>query len=277
LATIRKKLGKLSNGIATLLFTSMLADFAFSQECSATSDYLSDLKRFELALRKDLDYSCLIDYPSINKKIRTYQLVDIRSVTGSAIVDAWTIPVDELKHKNFLVNRSLLLLGDGFSRVSLASDCAMLKKAGFTDVKMLIGGAPRWYQVSTRKKLTHSPQFVSARNLIVEYFNGRISIISASNQVSERLKKIGITRFSTLDRDHFSAVSDLVISTSNGGFDPVVYIGDSQSHFDINNQQPMQNLYQLQGGIDALAAQLNNDVLVEKSRVASQGYSFCAK
>lgn len=278
LAAIRFKFATLNaRKLSVWLLISMLGDLAYSQECPATSDYLSDLKRFESALRKDLDYSCLTDYPSISKKIKTYQLIDIRPVVNSAIEHAWTIPVDELKHKHFLRDRSLLLLGHGFSRVSLASDCAVLKKAGFINVKMLVGGEPQWRQVSTRKNSVQSPQAVSARDLIVEYFNGRVSIISASSQVSEKLKKIGITRFNTLERNQFSAVSDLVVSTSNGGFDPVVYIGDPQSHLDFNKQHSMPNLYQLQGGVDALAAQLSSDALVEASRVASQGYSFCAK
>lgn len=72
-------------------------------------------------------------------------------------------------------------------------------------------------------------------------------------------------------------MSDLAVSTSNGGFDPVVHIGDSQHHLNFNKQHILPNLYQLQGGIDALVAQLNNDVLVEASRETPQGIPFCAK
>jgi rhodanese-related sulfurtransferase len=245
--------------------------------CTAPTEYLSILDRLAVSLRVEQDYSCLTNYPSISQKIKTYQLVDIRKNPDSQIEHAWIIPTDELKHKAFLNNRPLLLLNDGFSRVSLASDCALLKKAGFTDVKMLIGGAPQWRQATLKTKTRTIPQFVSPRNVVTEYFNGRVSIISASEKVSEKLKKIGITKFATLGSDQFSVVSDLVVSTSNGGFDPVVYIGDSQSKLDFNNQQTLPNLYQLQGGIDGLVAQLNNDVLVEAAREAPQGIPFCAK
>lgn len=261
--------------IITLI--SARAVWADSSACPASTDYISELKRYALSLRVEQDYSCLTNYPSISPKIKSYQLVDIRKNPDFQIDQAWIIPPEELKHKDFLINRPLLLLGDGFSRVSLASDCALLKKAGFTNVKMLIGGAPLWRQTSVKTKHPITPQSVSARNLITEYFNGRVSIISASEKISEKLKKIGMTKIATLAGDQHSVVSDLVISTSNGGFDPVVYIGDSQSPLNLKNQETLPNLYQLEGGIDALVAQLNRDVMVEASREAPQGIPFCAK
>ena len=251
--------------------------WATPSQCAAPPEFLSELKRFALSLRVEQDYSCLINYPSISSKIKTYQLVDIRKSPDFQIEQAWVIPMDELKHKTFLINRPLLLLGDGFSRVSLASDCALLKKAGFTNVKMLIGGAPLWRQASVKAKYPTTLQFVSARNLITEYFNGRVSIVSASEKISEKLNNIGFTKFHTLGDNQFSAVSDLVVGTSNGGFDPVVYVGDSRSELDFSRQNALPNLYQLQGGIDALVAQLNSDVLVEASREVPQGVPFCAK
>jgi rhodanese-related sulfurtransferase len=272
-----RALVKHSASVFIITLISMHGAWAEPLDCPASTTYLSELKRFALSLRVEQDYSCLTNYPSISQKIKTYQLVDIRKNPDYQIEQAWIIPTDELKHKTFLNNRSLLLLNDGFSRVSLASDCALLKKAGFTDVKMLIGGAPQWRQASLKTKNRAIPQSVSPRNVITEYFNGRVSIISASEKVSEKLKKIGITKFAALGSDQFSVVSDLVVSTSNGGFDPVVYIGDSQSKLDFNNQQILPNLYQLQGGIDGLVAQLNNDILVEAAREAPQGIPFCAK
>jgi len=251
--------------------------WASPSQCAAPSDYLSELKRFALSLRVEQDYSCLTNYPSIAPKLKAYQLVDIRNRLDFPIDGAWIIPTYELKHKIFLHHRHLLLLGDGFSRVGLASDCALLKKAGFTHVKMLIGGAPLWRQASVKGKQTITPQFVSARDLITEYFNGRASIISASEKISEKLKSLGFRKFHTLGSNQFSAVSDLVVGTSNGGFDPVVYIDDSQSRLDVSHQHILPNFYQLQGGIDALVAQLNSDVLVEASRAAPQGIPFCAK
>lgn len=263
-----------------LSFITLLGSFkvwAAPSQCKASPEYLSELKRFALSLRVEQDYSCLTNYPSISSKIKTYQLVDIRKSPDFQIEQAWVIPTDELKHKTFLTNRPLLLLGDSFSRVNLAFDCALLKKAGFTNVKMLIGGAPLWRQASVKAKRPATQQFVSARNLITEYFNGRVSIVSVSEDISEKLKKIGFTKFHTLGSNQFSAVSDLVVGTSNGGFDPVVYIGDSQSQLDFAHQHALPNLYQLQGGIDALVAQLNSDLLVEASREAPQGKPFCAK
>lgn len=251
--------------------------WAGSMDCPASTDYLSEIKRFALSRRIEQDYSCLTDYPSIANKLRQYQLIDVRKTPNFQVEQAWVISTGELRHKTFLINRPLLLLNDGFSRVNLASDCALLKKAGFTDVKMLIGGASLWRQASIKKQPPQTPQFVSARNFIAEYFNGRVSIISASEKISEKLKKIGFNTFTTLNNNNFSIVSDLVVRTSNDGFDPVVYIGDSQSQLDFKNQQNLQNLYQLQGGVDELIAQLNNDVLVEISRKIPQGIPFCAK
>src|SRR5690606_5802530 len=106
---------------------------------------------------------------------------------------------------------------------------------------------------------------------------GRVSIVAASKEISEKLKKIGFIKFRTLRDSQFSEVSDLVVGASNGGFDPVVYIGDSKSLLDLSLLHTLPNLYQLQGGIDSLVVQLNSDILVEASREAPQGNPFCAK
>lgn len=270
-------------GLLTRLIVGLLAllslknnIWAASSECPASADFLLELKRFS-AFASDQDYSCLTNYPSISQKINDYQLVDIRKTPDFRIDHAWTISTDELKHKAFLKDRALLLLNDGFSRVELAADCAQLKKKGFTNVKFLVGGAPQWRQSLPKNKLSHSFQFVSAQGLIKEYFNGRVLIISASEKISKKLIEVGITKFSTLDKNSISEVSDLAIYGSGGGFDPVVYVGDSELQVDFEDKHLFQNIYLLQGGIDALIAQSNKDFLIDTARNASQEISFCAK
>ena len=271
--------GQLVKRIALSLMASLCSFNVWANlwQCTASPDYISETNRFAGALRVEQDYSCLTSYPDISSKIKTFQIVDIRKNPTFQIEHSWRIPTSDLKHKTFLAKRPLLLLGEGFSRVDLASDCALLKKAGFTNVKMLIGGAPLWRQVSVKVKPTATKQFASARELITEHSSGRVIIISLSKNVSEKLRNLGITQFYTTSGNDFSEITDIVVDHSNGGFDAVVYIGDSQSTLIYKDQRALPNLYELQGGIDELVAQLNRDVAFESSRKAPKENSFCAK
>ncbi len=245
-------------------------------ECAASPEYLSKLERFFGSNKPAQDYSCLTNYPTIAKNIKSYQLIDIRNNPDTSIKDTWNIPGDELKLQEFLANRSLLLLDEGFSRVQQATACAKLKKAGFVSVKILIGGIAQWNSINT-KKPKPKKQSVSAADFIYEYFNGRVSVIAATETVSSELKALGFSEHRLLPANNFSNVADIVIGASDGGYDPVVYIGTPADSAQLEFNQHLPNLYFLQGGVESLVAQLRRDQLIEYSRTKPQEVPFCAK
>lgn len=245
-------------------------------ECAASPEYISRLQNFFSSQKGPQDYSCLTNYPSIAKNIKNYQLVDVRKNTDASIVDAWVIPVDELKLKSFLSNRPLLLLSEGFSRAEQATACATLKKAGFTSVKILIGGLPQWKTVTSKNPL-QTIQTVQANDVIHEYFNGRVSIVAATESISAELKEIGFSEHRVLPSNTFPLLADIVITSSNGGYDPVVYIGSPDDFNQLEFNQQLTNLYILQGGISSLITQLRRDQLIGLSRDKPQEIPFCAQ
>ncbi len=252
------------------------ADSPANSECAAPSDYLSKLQRFFSSNKPVQDYSCLTNYPAISKNIKTYQLIDVRANPEISIKDAWNISLDELKLKSFLSDRPLLLLDDGFSRVQQATTCATLKKAGFTSVKILVGGVDQW-QSAIVKKPKLVPQFISANDFTYEYFNGRISVVAATESVSSQLKELGFSEHRLLAANKFSNLAEIVISSSGGGYDPVVYIGTPGDFRQLEFNQHFSNLYFLQGGMDSLLAQLKRDQLIDYARTKPQEIPFCAK
>lgn len=245
-------------------------------ECAASSDYLSKLQQLFSSNKAVLDYSCLTNFAAISKNINTYQLIDTRTNPETLIKGAWNIPVDELKLKDFLSKRPLLLLGEGFSRVEQATACATLKKAGFTSIKILVGGYPHWEDIA-RKKPIPTTQRVSANEFIYEYFNGRVVMVAATKTISAQLKEIGFSDHHVLPENKFSDLGDIVIGSSGGGYDPVVYIGTPADVNQLEVNQNFSNLYILQGGLNSLVAQLRQDQRIEHSRTKSQDVTFCAK
>lgn len=262
--------------LSTSVCVSANPDTAQSSECAASDDYLSKLQRFFGKTKPVQDYSCLTNFPAIAKNIKDYQLVDTRNNPDIPVQDAWNIPVNELKLKDFLGTRSLLLLDEGFSRAQQATTCATLKKAGFTSVKILVGGIPQWQNVNT-KKPKPAAQFISASDFIHEFFNGRVSVVAATEASSLQLKELGFSEHHLLAANKFSYLSETVISSSSGGYDPVVYIGTPADFKQLEFNQHFSNLYFLQGGVDSLAAQLRRDQLIEYTRTKPQETSFCAK
>ncbi|ACE85260.1 rhodanese-like domain-containing protein [Cellvibrio japonicus] len=245
-------------------------------ECAASPEYLSKFERFFKSRGVSHDYSCLTDFPTISKNLKRYQLVDIRTNPVIPLKDSWNISVDELKLKDFLANRPLLLLDEGFSRVQQASICTTLKQAGFTSVKILVGGIPQWYN-ATHRKTAQRNQFVSAKDVVYEYFNGRILLVAATAAISRQLEELGFDEHKTLETNKFSELSNIVVSSSNGGYDPVVYLGtkDDLNALDINQYLP--NLYILNDGPKALLSQLRHNKLIDYARNAPQEVNFCAQ
>lgn len=256
-----------------------LANGAIASQCVASQEYLTELKRYGTSLHIDKDFSCLTDLPSLGQKLSLFQIIDTRSQAssfGKISKDAWIMPVSELKHKSFLIRKPLLLIGDGFSRASAANDCAILKKSGFSRVKILVGGVDVWKSVKATTHQNHEIiDAVSAQQLILEYFNSRVSIIAMSTTVASKLTEMGITKFYTLENSD-QQIGDIVLTKSNNGFDPVVIVNENDN-YPPKISTKFHNLYQLAGGIGALRQQLNGNLWINHNRTDVPRSYVCGK
>lgn len=262
--------------IFCLLLTSKytLAANIFNK-CPASPEYLADLANYKNTIKLDQDFSCLTDFPSIQQKISHYQLVDIRPgdlVNNDSTI--WKLDVNQLKHKDYLQHKKLLLLGDDFSRVKAANDCYNLKKQGFDQVKILVGGFNIWDSYNSKQTYTRASQKVTARNFIHEFFNGTVTVAVSDKNIATNLSALGIDNYLIDSHSLFHNLTDLIVNKTMNGYFPLVYIGDTASLNDTKlNHYP--NFYYLEGGFDALQAQLKTDVMTDMSRYDLLNVAAC--
>lgn len=262
--------------IFCLLLTSKysLATDVFNK-CAASPEYLADLVNYKNAIKLDQDFSCLTDFPSIQQKISHYQPLDIRPgdlVNNDSTI--WKLDINQLKHKDYLQHKKLLLLGDDFSRVKAANDCYNLKKQGFDQVKILVGGFNIWESYNNKQRQTKTFQSVTARDFIHEFFNGTVTVAVSDKNTATKLSALGIDNYLVETHSLSQKLSDLIINKTMNGYFPLVYIGDTSF---LNNAKLHQypNFYYLEGGFDALQAQLKTDVMTDMSRYDLLNLAAC--
>lgn len=247
-----------------------------AKECSAPKSYTSQLNSALFLNKANQDFSCLVDYASISSQKNQYQLVDVRQLPATSVVDAWIIPFDDLKHKSFLKNRHLLLLDDGFSRVDAAQNCFLLKKKGFQNTKILVGGADLWSHLKAGKNKPRYENRVDAKKLLIEYFNGSIHLIASSAQVVDKLQSLGFPLSVINKIDKYVSITDVVIQKAVSGMDAVIYISeDGKIPSDPHGQ--IYNLYVLEGGVESLAYEMTKQRAIEQARLRDQEPFFCAQ
>lgn len=248
-----------------------------SGQCTPPASSLAQLKKQFSFPRLEQDFSCFTDIPSLGKSLSSYQLVDMRkpkSRDSGSVTNAWTMELNELSHKSFLKNKNLLLLGEGFSRVNGAYACNTLRKQDFTKVKILIGGVDAWAAHTVSKNKAAESRLVQPQDFIYEYFNGKLVVIASSNEISSRLHELGLSNVYALKTSDLKEITNVAVSQSANGFDPVVIVGDDNINLDVSfDVYP--NLYKLVGGVGGLAQQMNLNLLAEHNRSASQEGRFC--
>lgn len=244
-------------------------------KCPASPEYLADLAKYKNTIKIDQDFSCLTDLPSIQQKISHYQLIDIRSTDNvNNYSQIWKLNVNQLKHKDYLQHKKLLLLGDDFSRVKAANDCYNLKKQGFDQIKILVGGFNIWDSYNNKQQYTQTSQRVTARDFIHEFFNGTVIVAVSDKNTATKLSALGIDSYLIETQSLSQKLSDLIINKTMNGYFPLVYIGDTSSlHNAKLHQYP--NFYYLEGGFDALQAQLKTDVMTDMSRYDLLNVTAC--
>ena len=248
--------------------------------CSASDEYRDELKKYGASLMVDMDYSCLTDVASMGEAITAYQLIDTRTHNTNAsdkITDAWRMPVLELKNKKFLQNKTLLLIGEEFSRVNAAHDCATLKKAGFTAVKLLVGGAGAWAEYKNMPvSVNKTVKMVSAQALIFEYFNGHVPIIATSKYSASTLTNLGISNFQFLEGNDAQRINEWLQRNNGNRYTPVIIVSENASAA-LKVSYNFSNVYQLDGGVDALRQQLEGNIWINHNRMDTSGGFVCGR
>lgn len=95
------------------------------------------------------DLSCAIAPGDVARQLQSPNtvLIDTRGATDFAnfhINGAMNLSTAELRSKNFLRGKSLILIGNGKAEQQQYIDCKRLKSNGFRQVKVLRGGMPAW-------------------------------------------------------------------------------------------------------------------------------------
>lgn len=228
--------------------------------CPAAKKYREYLKDLEgVPTRHGLDYSCLIEQSAIEGEASSYQLVDTRTDTSLDIAapKAWRLTVRDLLNRKAAKNKSLLLLGEGFSRYAAARDCAALKRAGYSDVKVLNGGVAAWRKHNGKRYLNTSSGLlpVSPRALIHESFNTKVILVTSSTRKAGKLESMGFEHVRRVGPDQQDAFYRILADESGGGFYPVV-MADRNDPLLSNMKSNADNLYAVKGGVEAIATQL---------------------
>jgi rhodanese-related sulfurtransferase len=271
----------------TSILLAVISHLSSAQTSDPSSCHLNDEDGYQEVRTPVLapyphDFSCLVTLPDIATQLSQLQPVDIRSSSESMneFPNAWKMSVMALKQKRHLQNRQLLLLGNGFSRVQLAEDCYTLKKAGFTHTKFLIGGMDAWLRNHTARRSPRNARFVlqtpsvSATEVLREYFNGRVVILTPSQLVAQQLHTLGITHHIVMENNN--TLPEAVVSKSHGGRHPIVFINDETSKNSALTDRT-NNLYELEGGISALIETINRVSVVNAARSSKPRNLSCAR
>lgn len=270
--------GKILLNVVLLLFTVacgsvVSAQNASDQEkpyCSASEEYLEKhnaLNRQNYSLNKD--FACLVDLATLRDDPTSYQKIDIRpkSSASDEIDGAWRMTVRELRSNRTLKNRPILLLGPSFSRIEAARHCSSLKKAGFTDVKVLVGGAEAW--ITENQKRYQNPfgaaKTVTAREFLYEYFNGNVVLIAANTHLAHELTSLGLRDEIYVASAGDLSVEEIIADKSGGGYYPVVYVGNISS-ISFENPERVSNLYFLEGSTSSIARELTKNQWINANR-----------
>lgn len=97
------------------------------------------------------DRRCIADPETIRSKWHTgmITLIDVRSVQAfraGSIPGSINIPEYSIRTKRFLKQKTLVLINDGLSNLSLIQTCQRLRKSGFRNVSVLSGGIYAWLE-----------------------------------------------------------------------------------------------------------------------------------
>ena len=246
--------------------------------CQATQDYLRQSEEVRTSVSSTLDFSCLTNIPSISSQLASYQLIDIRTHADQTfpLANSWNIPVNQLKTKNFLRSHQLMLVGDGFSRAIAAAQCAVLKKSGFSNVKILVGGIDAWqaYKRDRHLPISAALKVVSAQQVLHEYFNNKVILIAATQVIAKQLEDLGLDHHKVAADFTAEKVANIVLTSTGDGFYPAVIVLD-EAQASPQFKSPLPNLYELAGGIESLSEQIQKNKLTNHTRSAVPKRFIC--
>jgi len=221
------------------------------------------------------DFSCLTNYVDIKDNISVYQIISVSDDAGNLSSNEWQLSVKELRSKSFLKNRKLLLTGYSFSRVQAAEDCYILKAAGFDTVKQLINSDVFKETKKYKYQKSHTLiKKVSAKEILREYFHGNILLISTDFSISKKLDDLGISNY--FEEKTQERIIETSIKKGRNGIVPIVMVADKHYEKEIVNWN-INEAYYIDGGINALLHEINNQEITNKFRSTQPRRQVCGK
>jgi rhodanese-related sulfurtransferase len=118
-----------------------------------------------------LDHGCWINYAEAEKRAPLW--VDVRPLPearAALMPGALQIPLHQVSTKTFLKETFTVLVGNGTDDAEMAMTCHQLKKAGFTQLRMLRHGTRAWYRAG-QPLLGNAETIMALNNIDAGYFH----------------------------------------------------------------------------------------------------------
>lgn len=221
---------------------------------------------------------CLQSLAQVLPQLSSFTVVDVRAKGVSdkdPITNTQTVPAPFIKTKSHLKNKSLLLVGSGFSRAQVSAVCAELKTLGFESVSALSGGVDsllsdpsgRFLSVQTQRE-----RQVSAHQLVDELQRGRVVLVVEPADEAA-IRALGLSSYHL--NDVVSVLPVTAIEASGGGYFPIVLLGRPEG---LQNSQAINryhNIYYLEGGVESLQRFQQELQLINQNRTGTPNRFGC--
>jgi hypothetical protein len=227
----------------------------------------------ESSQRSGLDVSCLAYAGTL--PLGKYKVVDVRtnaslSQSLGPIKGARQMTVPELKYRKELKKLSLLLVDEGFDTALMNYYCHTLKRSGFTDVKIAVGGVASLLQarasLSTQSDISELVYLTPRQAFSVLDGNGGHVVTFDDNSDKSQLPA------NTIYIERADAIAELTRLQSRianvAEWQPVLLVGsDADYQFYLaQRKKPLAGVYLLRGGLSAYESykQERHNILARK-------------
>lgn len=207
-------------------------------------------------------------------------VVDVRAEAGHNVLripGSLNFPAFSLKYKEYLKDKSLLIIGAAQQRRSLFTVCEDLHKRSFKDVRVLVGGIKAWQKAGLdlagdKTTLGHI-QAISPTDLVIEFRGEQPRIITPQIGETEALLGSLGTYTAWPDLDHTPNIGSRLTALVAAGpaARPIIFLppdsvkdSELESIFDSQRLGGLErDLFYVKGGYSALveALKLNAHLL----------------
>lgn len=175
-------------------------------QCSAFAEEAPKIK-FQVSTLNNKGYRDRGLYLFSEQKIgKDWIVVDVTS-SDNIIPNTLKISLHALKHKKYLANKQVILLGDGVNYAQLEQTSVRLKQYFVKDIKIYFGGVLNW-----NKEINTKPLFISATEFAVESNLGNWFYIRSDREFAALLEKVNADNFSPYSLDRYLLLNNVVNS-----------------------------------------------------------------